>query len=102
MLFSPRNRDHAYDQKCDKDAEQFTQRSDWINISVSDSQQRGCRPPDSGKCIGEYFRLSFMFQAVHTQAGGEHENEDRKHGREKLLTFAVQHFGYQFKRNNKH
>ena len=39
-----------------------------------------------------------MLQTVHAQTGGEHENEDREHGRKELLPFAVQHFGYEFKR----
>ena len=44
------------------------------------------------------FRLSLVFQAVHAQTGGEHENEDCEYGRKELLPFAVQYFGYEFER----
>ena len=87
-----RDRHHAHSQKCDKNTEQFSKSGYGIDIPVSDGKQSGRRPPDAGKCVGKYFRLRFVFQAVHAQAGRNHENQYGKYRGEELLPFAVQYF----------
>ena len=78
--------------KCDKNTEQFSKSGYGIDIPVSDGEQGGRRPPDAGKGIGKYFRLRLVFQAVHAQAGRNHENQYGKYRGEELLPFAVQYF----------
>ena len=85
-----RDGDHAYAEEGDENAEQLAERGDRVNVSVAHGEQRGGRPPDAGECIGKYFRLRFVFETVHAQAGGEHQDQDRKYRGEKLLAFALQ------------
>lgn len=88
--------DHADSEEGDEDPKHFSQRGDGIDIAVTYGEQCGCSPPDSGKCIGKYFRLRLMLQTVHTQAGRQHQDQYREHGREELLLLARQDFCDQF------
>ena len=59
-------------QKSNEDTEHFSKGGDGINIPVSNCEERGSSPPDTGKGIGKHIGLYFVLQAVHTQAGGDH------------------------------
>ena len=82
----------AYAQEGDEDAEQFPQDSNRINVPVSYGEQGGSGPPDAGEGVGEHFRLGFVFQAVHAQAGPQHQHNDDEDRREQLLFLADNNF----------
>ena len=65
---------HTDTKKCDKYSENLAHGGDRINITIANCEQSGGGPPDSGKCVCKNFRLCFIFQTVHTEAGREHQN----------------------------
>lgn len=83
---------NTHAQEGDKDAEHFPKDSDGVNVAVAYSEQGGGSPPDPGESVGEHFRLGLVLQAVHAQAGGQHQHEDDENGRKKLLLFAHNDF----------
>ena len=84
---------HTHTEECDENTDDLARYGDGINIAIAYGQQGGHRPPDAGEGVGEHLRLGRVFQAVHAQAGGYHQNQNDKDGRDQLLLFAVQHLG---------
>ena len=70
---------HTDTEKRNKNTEDFSNGGNWINITVTYSQQSGGCPPDSGKSIGKNFWLRPIFQAVHAEAGRKHQDQDNKY-----------------------
>ena len=87
-----RDRHHADSEKGDEDTEHFSQCGDRVDIAVSDGEQCGSGPPDPGECVGKYFRLCFVLQAVHAQTGRQHEDQNGEYRRKELLFLAREHF----------
>ena len=82
---------HADAKKRDEYAENLSHGRNGINVAVAHGEQRGHRPPDAGKGVGEHLRLRVMLQRVHTKAGGGHQHKNDEYGAEKLLGLAGEH-----------
>ena len=86
------DRDHADTKKCNKNTKNLTDRGDRINITIAYREQSGGSPPDPGKCIRKNLRLRPVFQTVHTETGRQHQHQNDKNRRQKLLFFADDNF----------
>ena len=81
--------DHADTEEGDDNAEQLSHCGDGIDVTVSDGQQCGNSPPDTGEGVGKDIRLRIVFQTVHTEAGSDHQDYNDENGREQLLALVV-------------
>lgn len=62
-----------------------------VDVAVTDGEQGGSGPPDSGEGISEHLRLGVMLHAVEAQAGGHHQHQYDKKRRKELLALPNEH-----------
>ena len=85
-----RDRNRTDTEVGNADRHDTSQSRDRINITVTNGQKCRHAPPDTAESIPEDCGLCFMFDTVHAETAGKHQDKHDKDGRDDLIPLFIQ------------